>query len=96
MKLQNSLNYRKIFLIPKVLQICVQICFLFGLLCWVTTEDLLALCKHMQVQLREQWDVQQNNKPQEVIIRKGDVQRVRHLYTPYGVVTRVRLRPVKA
>lgn len=50
----------------------------------------------MQIQLREQRNVQQHDEPQEIVIRERGVQFVGQLDAPDGVVARVRLGIVEA
>lgn len=50
----------------------------------------------MQVQLREQWNVEQHHRPQEVQVREGKVVRVGHFDAPLFRVGHVRLGPEEA
>lgn len=52
--------------------------------------------EHVQVHLREQRNVQQHHEPQEVQVREGDIEPVRHLHGPDLDLARKVLRPIEA
>lgn len=62
----------------------------------MTSEDLLALTEHVQVHLREEWNVREHDRPQKVEVAECEVEFVRHLDAPLLRLLDVHLRPVEA
>lgn len=58
-------------------------------------EHLLPQRKHVQIQLREDRNVRQNDNPQEVIVREGEIDWIRQFDAPYLARAGIALGPVE-
>ena len=47
-----------------------------------TSKDLLAQCKHVQVEMREDWNVKQHHNPQEIKVRECKVETIWEFNAP--------------
>lgn len=59
-------------------------------------EYLLAQSKHVQIQLWEQWNVQQHHNPQEIVVGKGEVRGVWKFNAPNFILLCITLSPPQA
>lgn len=75
-----------------------QNCSLLGLYFAVAgrPEHLLALGKHVQVHLREERNVEEHDKPEEVQVGESEIKFVGHLDGPHFLCACVTLSPVEA